>query len=108
MSDVGHIGDPAFGEDPAFGDDATAVPEGTFSAGETGEAVDVDSAGVDAGLGEVIVGEIPDAHNLAHMLWTARCIVPSHGLLGTFETRDLAEDAKRAHLLLVHGRDQMR
>ena len=45
----------------------------------------------------------PIAHNLAHLLWTARCTVPSHGLLGTFETRELAEDAKRAHLLLVHG-----
>jgi hypothetical protein len=103
MSDLHDRGDPEFPED-AFG----TVPEGTFSAGESGEAVDVDSAGVDAGLGEVIVGEIPDAHNLAHMLWTARCIVPSHGLLGTFETRELAEDAKRAHLLLVHGHDQMR
>ena len=50
------------------------------------------TAGVDAGLGDVIVGEIPDAHNLAHMLWTARCTVPSHGLLGTFENREMAEE----------------
>jgi hypothetical protein len=80
---------------------------GTFSAGETGEAVDADSAAEDAGLGDVIVGEIPDAHNLAHMLWTARCTVPSHGLLGTFETREEAENARRAHLMLVHGRAQL-
>ena len=47
--------------------------EGTFSAGEVGEAVDGDGAGVDAGLGDVIIGEIPDARDLARMLWTARC-----------------------------------
>jgi hypothetical protein len=81
--------------------------EGTFSAGEVGEAVDADDAGVDAGMGDVIIGEIPDAHNLAHMLWTARCTVPSHGLLGTFENREMAEHAKRTHLVLVHGRDQL-
>jgi hypothetical protein len=68
MSDLDDTGDP------------------TFSAGEVGEAADADSAARDAGLAEVIVGEIPDAHNLAHMLWTARCTVPSHGLLGTFES----------------------
>jgi hypothetical protein len=82
--------------------------EGTFSAGEVGEAVDADDAGVDAGMGDVIIGEIPDAHNLAHMLWTARCTVPSHGLLGTFENQEMAENAKRTHLLLVHRRGQLR
>jgi hypothetical protein len=81
--------------------------EETFSAGEVGEAAGADDAGEDAGLGEVIIGEIPDAHNLAHMLWTARCTVPSHGLLGTFENREMAEAAKRTHLLLVHGRAQL-
>jgi hypothetical protein len=81
------------------------VAEGTFSAGETGEAVDVDvdDAARDAGLAEVIIGEIPDAHDLSHMLWTARCTVPSHGLLGTFESQEEAENAKRAHLLRDHG-----
>ncbi len=79
------------------------VADGTFSAGETGEAVDVDDAARDAGLAEVIIGEIPDAHDLSHMLWTARCTVPSHGLLGTFENREEAENAKRAHLLRDHG-----
>ena len=38
-------------------------------------------AGEDAGLGDVIIGEIPDAHNLARLLWTARCTVPAHGQL---------------------------
>jgi len=33
--------------------------------------------------------------------------VPSHGLLGTFENREMAEAAKRTHLLLVHGRAQL-
>jgi hypothetical protein len=79
------------------------IADGTFSAGETGEAVDVDDAARDAGLAEVIIGEIPDSHNLSHMLWTARCTVPSHGLLGTFENREEAENAKRAHLLRDHG-----
>ena len=54
-------------------------------------------------MAEVIIGEIPDAHDLSHMLWTARCTVPSHGLLGTFENREEAENAKRAHLLRDHG-----
>ncbi len=81
--------------------------EGTFSAGEVGEAAYADGAGEDAGLGDVIIGEIPDAHNLAHMLWTARCTVPSHGLLGTFENQEMAENAKRAHLVLVHGNVQL-
>jgi hypothetical protein len=75
--------------------------EGTLSAGETGEA---DAAAQDAGLGDVIVGEIPDPHDLTRMLWTARCTVPSHGLLGTFEGREAAENARRQHLLVVHGR----
>jgi hypothetical protein len=86
MSDLDDVGDP------------------TFSAGEMGEAVDADGAAQDAGLAEVTIGEIPDAHNLSHMLWTARCTVASHGLLGTFETQEEAEDAKRAHLLRHHGR----
>jgi hypothetical protein len=33
--------------------------------------------------------------------------VPSHGLLGTFENREMAEEAKRTHLVLVHGRGQL-
>jgi hypothetical protein len=89
MSDLEDLGDP------------------TFSAGEGGEAVDVDGAAQDAGLAEVIIGEIPDAHNLSHMQWTARCTVPSHGLLGTFENQEEAETAKRAHLLRVHGNSQL-
>jgi len=100
MSDLHDTGD-------SLEDRSSTGAEGTFSAGEVGEAVDADDAGVDAGLGDVIIGEIPDAHNLAHMLWTARCTVPSHGLLGTFETREMAEDAKRTHLVLVHGRGQL-
>jgi hypothetical protein len=100
MSDIYNTAD--FPQDPS-----STGAEGTFSAGEVGRAVDADEAGVDAGLGEVIIGEIPDAHNLSHMLWTARCTVPAHGLLGTFENREMAEDAKRTHLVLVHGRDQL-
>jgi hypothetical protein len=53
-------------------------------------------------LGEVIVGEIPDPGDLSHMLWTARCTIPAHGLLGTFERQEEADAAKRQHLL-THG-----
>lgn len=68
---------------------------------------ELDDAAQDAGLGDVIVGEIPDAHDLSHMLWTARCTMPSHGLLGTFENQEMAENAKRQHLLVVHGGQQL-
>jgi hypothetical protein len=70
------------------------------AAGETGQAVD---AGVDAGLPQVIVGEIPDADDPSQMLWTARCTLPRHGLLGTFAERAEAETAKEQHLLVAHG-----
>jgi len=90
MSDLDDTGDP------------------TLSAGELGDAMDAGGAAQDAGLAEVIIGEIPDAHRLSHLLWTARCTVPSHGLLGTFENREEAESAKRAHLLTVHGGGQLR
>jgi hypothetical protein len=49
---------------------------------------------------DVIVGEIPDAEDLSHMLWTTRC--DDHGLLGTFEDRDSARDLQRQHLV-EHG-----
>jgi hypothetical protein len=100
MSDGHDVGD--FPED--LGGD---TPTATVSAGELGAAVDGDGAAQDVGLAEVIVGEIPDAHNLSHMLWTARCTVPAHGLLGTFESQEEAETAKRTHLLTVHGHGQL-
>jgi hypothetical protein len=70
-------------------------------AGESGQAVDA-TAAQDAGLGEVIIGEIPDPSDLSHMLWTARCTIPAHGLLGTFERQEEADAAKQRHLL-THG-----
>jgi hypothetical protein len=97
MSDLHDRGD-------SLGDVGGTDPDQTLAAGEGGDAVDGDGAVEDAGLTEVIVGEIPDAHNLSHMLWTARCTVPAHGLLGTFESQEEAENAKRAHLLRAHGR----
>jgi hypothetical protein len=100
MSDLHDMGDSPE-------DLGVTVPEKTLSAGEVGEAVDGDSAFSDAGLPEVIVGEIPDAHRLSHMLWTARCTVPAHGLLGTYGIREEAENAKRAHLLRAHGHHQL-
>jgi hypothetical protein len=79
----------------------------TASPGEMGQAAEATSAGEDAGLGEVIVGEIPDPHDLSRMLWTARCTIPAHGLLGTFEEREQAENAKQAHLLSQHGQPRL-
>jgi hypothetical protein len=49
---------------------------------------------------DVIVGEIPDAEDLSHMLWTTRC--DEHGLLGTFEDRDSARDLQQQHVV-EHG-----
>jgi hypothetical protein len=62
-----------------------------------------DDAATDAGLPQVIVGEIPDAGDPSHMLWTARCTLALHGLLGTFEDRAEAESAKLQHLVTAHG-----
>jgi len=81
-----------------------AVAEGSVSAGEAGAAVDAGDASEDAGQAQVIVGEIPDEHDLTKMLWTARCTFPPHGLIGKFDTRDLAERKKEEHLLARHGR----
>jgi hypothetical protein len=66
------------------------------SAGEGGEASDAPAAS--ASDVEVVVGEIPDAHDLSRMLWTARCTDEAHGLLGTVPTRDEAEALAASHL----------
>jgi len=83
--------------------DAQISREGTFSLGETGEAVDTAGPSRDAGQAEVIVGEIPDQHEITRLVWTARCTFPPHGLLGTFPDRERAEQKKREHLLAKHG-----
>jgi hypothetical protein len=76
---------------------------GTFSAGETGRAVGEADYQLDGGRIEVVVGEIPDPEDLAHMRWTARCDYPKHGLLGTFEERTEAEECRKHHLLEEHA-----
>jgi hypothetical protein len=76
---------------------------GTISAGETGRAVGEADYPLDGGRIEVVVGEIPDAEDLTHMLWTARCDYPEHGLLGTFEERTEAEECREQHLLEAHA-----
>jgi hypothetical protein len=81
-----------------------AVAESSVSAGEAGAAVDAGGASEDAGQAQVIVGEIPDEHDLTKMLWTARCTFPPHVLLGKFSTREQAEQKKEEHLLARHGR----
>jgi hypothetical protein len=76
--------------------------ETSDAAGETGKAVAAPSPARGDETVEVIIGEIPDTHDLAHMLWTARCTYPPHGLLGHFATRDEAEQAKVEHLRAEH------
>jgi hypothetical protein len=88
---------------PIGSEDGTGILNGTIddepvSAGETGDAALTDDSARDTGVEEVIIGEIPDTSDLAHMLWTARCTNPAHGLLGTYESRELAEQAKERHL----------
>jgi hypothetical protein len=87
-------------------------PEGTVSAGESGDAPSTPRAPPEEPAPrhaptkqsvEVIIGEIPDTHDLAHMLQTARCSDPAHGLLGHFETKEEAEQARTEHLQVVHG-----
>jgi hypothetical protein len=80
---------------PSDGDSAeTALREGSVAAAAPTE---------EAGQAEVIVGEIPDAHEITKLVWTARCTFPPHGLLGTFPDRQQAEEMKREHLLAKHG-----
>jgi hypothetical protein len=69
--------------------------ESTFSAGEVGDATR--GGFEDVACAEVIVGEIPDEHDLTRMLWTARCTI--HGLLGTVGTREEADLLRSAHLV---------
>ncbi len=69
----------------------------TFSAGETGEAIEVSSAEA-----EIVIGEIPAADDPTTMLWTARCTEATHDLLGHFDTRSEAEDAGARHLESHH------
>jgi hypothetical protein len=67
-----------------------------ISAGESGQAAE--GGGRDAAVApEVIIGEIPDEHDITKMLWTARCSL--HGLLGSVETREGAELLRERHLL---------
>jgi hypothetical protein len=75
----------------------TATEEGTVSAGETGSAPEVRLSNA-----EVIIGEIPDAHEPTRLLWTARCSDSDHDLLGQFGTREEAIRAKDEHLSIAH------
>jgi hypothetical protein len=93
---AGHPGDRA----ESLGD---VTPDGTFSAGEGGTA-GADTNAPDGRI-NVVVGEIPDPEDLAHMLWTAECDCADHGLLGTFEERAQAEECRERHLSREHGRN---
>jgi hypothetical protein len=84
--------------------DEDDLPEVPISSGDVGPAVDANGAATDAGQAQVVVAETPDTHDLTHVVWMARCTFPPHGLLGTFESQELAERAKTSHLLVKHGR----
>ena len=88
------------GTGPAPGDAFSDGGNPVASAGEFGLA---QGGATDAGLPQVIVGEIPDADDPSHLLWTARCSFPAHGLLGRFEERSGAEAAKQRHLVSAHS-----
>jgi hypothetical protein len=79
----------------------TAVEEAPPSAGEQGAASDGDGPSA-RGDRDVIIGEIPDMHDLSVMHWTARCTLPEHDLLGHYDTREEAEQAKTEHLASAH------
>jgi predicted RNA binding protein with dsRBD fold (UPF0201 family) len=73
--------------------------EPTVPAGETGAAATVAESVTDAEGAVVVLGEIPDAEDLTHMLWTARCTSSLHDLLGTYPDQEMAEAARQKHLL---------
>lgn len=54
---------------------------------------------------EVIVGEIPVADDPTTMVWTVRCSVRAHDLLGHFDTRGDAEQVRTDHVR-VHEEDR--
>jgi hypothetical protein len=82
---------------------ATAATDGALSAGEGGTAGgdEVVHHGLDKA--EIIIGEIPDIHDLSVMRWTARCTFPSHDLLGYYADRGKAEEAGSEHLSQLHS-----
>jgi hypothetical protein len=103
MSQVDESAPAAAASEPVPEDElAVAVKEGSLSAGEVGAASDDDRISIPNDGTEVIIGEIPDIHELSVMRWTARCTIPSHDLLGSFDTRDEAEQAKIEHLASAH------
>ena len=78
------------------------VQPGLASAGEGGQATsDVPSPQTGVGA-DIIIGEIPDAHDLSHMRWTARCSDASHDLVGYYDSRTEAEQAGGEHLSAQH------
>ena len=100
-SDPGLVGEVLQNASP--GDDlATAAEEGSISAGEAGRAADANDSSTSQSDVEVIIGEIPDAHDISVMRWTARCTDPEHDLLGYFDTEQEARQAREEHLASQH------
>ena len=100
-SDPGLVGEAL--QNASAGDDlVTAAEEGSISAGEAGCATGAhDSSRSDTDR-EVIIGEIPDTHDISVMRWTARCSDGEHDLLGYFDSEQEARQAKEEHLASRH------
>jgi hypothetical protein len=79
-----------------------AAREVSISAGQGGKAAEVEISTAGGTKAEVIIGKIPDTHDLAKLLWTVRCSDPDHGLLGHFDTQETAIAAKDDHLASQH------
>ncbi len=100
-SDPGLVGEALQNASP--GDDlATAAEVGSISAGEEGRAADADNSSKTQSDVEVTIGEIPDAHDISVMRWTARCGDPEHNLLGHFDSEQEARQAREEHLASQH------
>lgn len=100
-SDPGLVGEGLQNASP--GEDlATAAEEGSISAGEAGRAADADDSSTSRSGVEVVIGEIPDAHDISVMRWTARCSDPEHDLLGYFDTEQVARQVREEHLASQH------
>ena len=100
-SDPGLVGEALQNASPDD-DLATAAEEGSISAGEAGRAADADNSSTSQSDVEVIIGEIPDAHDISVMRWTARCGDPEHDLLGYFDSEQEARQAQEEHLASQH------
>lgn len=70
----------------------------TLSPGEVAPSDLDEPAGQAPTSVDVVVGKLPSEEDATTMFWTAVCSVPEHDLVGRFETREQAEQAREEHL----------